>query len=85
MIALVSAAVTATSGLPDHEQGLATGLSAMAQQVGITVGIPVLSAVATASGDLRPGIGVAAAATLAVAPAAFVLSTRSAGGAGRSA
>jgi MFS family permease len=68
MIALVAAAVTATSGLPNHEQGLATGLNAMAQQVGITVGIPVLSAL----GDLHLGVGVAAAATLAVALAVRV-------------
>ncbi|MFC4010659.1 MFS transporter [Nonomuraea purpurea] len=68
MIALVAAAVTATSGLPNHEQGLATGLSAMAQQIGITVGIPVLSAL----GDLHLGVGVAAAATVAVAVAVRV-------------
>jgi EmrB/QacA subfamily drug resistance transporter len=46
--AIVSYMVTATSGLPDHEQGLASGLTSMTQQVGITLGIPVISAVATA-------------------------------------
>ena len=40
--------VTATSGLPDHEQGLATGLASMSQQVGMTMGIPIMSAIATA-------------------------------------
>jgi hypothetical protein len=44
--AIVAYTVTATSGLPDEDQGLATGLTSMTQQVGITVGIPVLSAIA---------------------------------------
>ncbi|WP_236060801.1 MFS transporter [Actinacidiphila acididurans] len=46
MVAVVSYMVTATSGLADDEQGLATGLTSMTQQVGITAGIPVLSAIA---------------------------------------
>lgn len=46
MSAVVSYGITATSGLPDHEQGLATGLVTSAQQIGITIGIPVLSALA---------------------------------------
>ncbi|MET9499799.1 MFS transporter [Streptomyces sp. NPDC006552] len=46
--AIVGYMVTATSGLPDGEQGLATGLASMTQQVGITMGIPVLSSIATA-------------------------------------
>ena len=45
---------TATSGLPDGEQGLATGLTTMSQQVGITMGIPIMSAIATAP-DSLPG------------------------------
>jgi EmrB/QacA subfamily drug resistance transporter len=48
LVAIVGFMVTATSGLPDHEQGLATGLATMSQQVGIALGIPVMSAVATA-------------------------------------
>ena len=47
MIAIVSYMVTATSGLSDDEQGLATGLTSMTQQVGITIGIPILSAIAS--------------------------------------
>jgi EmrB/QacA subfamily drug resistance transporter len=47
LVAIVGFMVTATSGLPDAEQGLATGLTTMSQQVGITVGIPIMSAVAT--------------------------------------
>ncbi|MEU0564380.1 MFS transporter [Nonomuraea sp. NPDC005983] len=49
MVAIVGFMVTATSGLPDSEQGLATGLATMTQQVGITMGIPIMSAVATAA------------------------------------
>ncbi len=48
MLAIVGFMVTATSGLPDGEQGLATGVATMAQQVGITLGTPVMSAVVTA-------------------------------------
>ncbi|MEU4545261.1 MFS transporter [Nonomuraea dietziae] len=48
MLVIVGFMVTATSGLPDEEQGLATGLATMTQQVGITMGIPIMSAVATA-------------------------------------
>ncbi len=36
LVAILGFMVTATSGLPDHEQGLATGLTTMSQQVGIT-------------------------------------------------
>ncbi|MFI7005582.1 MFS transporter [Streptomyces sp. NPDC050145] len=49
MLVIVGFMVTATSGLPDAEQGLATGLASMAQQVGITLGTPVMSAVVTAA------------------------------------
>ncbi|WUN35825.1 MFS transporter [Kitasatospora sp. NBC_00315] len=48
MLAIVGFMVTATSGLPDDEQGLATGVATMTQQVGITLGTPVMSAVFTA-------------------------------------
>ena len=49
---IVAYTVTATSGLPDDEQGLATGLATMTQLVGLTVGIPVIGAIA-AGGALR--------------------------------
>jgi predicted MFS family arabinose efflux permease len=48
MLVIVGFMVTATSGLPDEEQGLATGIATMSQQVGITMGTPVMSAIATA-------------------------------------
>lgn len=67
MVAVVAYVVTVTSGLPDHDQGLATGLSAMAQQVGTTVGIPLLSAVATTPAGVHSAVGVNAAITMTVA------------------
>lgn len=59
--AIVGFMVAATSGLPDHEQGLATGLAMMTQQVAIALGIPIMSTVATAAG------GVASLSALQVA------------------
>ncbi|MFC8525948.1 MFS transporter [Nocardia sp. NPDC057227] len=54
--AVVSYTLTATSALPDTEQGLATALTSMTQQIGFTLGVPILSAVAVAwmgrSGDV---------------------------------
>ncbi|MEY9953794.1 MFS transporter [Leifsonia sp. EB34] len=46
LTAIVSYGITATSGLSNDEQGLATGLATTAQQVGITIGIPIISAIA---------------------------------------
>ncbi|MFI7276263.1 MFS transporter [Streptomyces sp. NPDC049879] len=78
MLMITGFMVTATSGLPDAEQGLATGLATMTQQVGITMGIPVMSAIATARmapDDVLPGvtlaIGINAALVLAGALLAF--------------
>lgn len=48
LVVIVGFMVTATSGLPDADQGMATGLATMSQQIGITLGIPVMSAVFTA-------------------------------------
>ncbi|KMS69148.1 MFS transporter [Streptomyces viridochromogenes] len=53
--AIISYGLTATSGVPDEEQGLATGLVTSTQQVGITIGIPLLGVLATTSGDLLSG------------------------------
>jgi hypothetical protein len=57
--AIVAFTVTATSGLPDGEQGLATGLTSMTQQVAISVGTPVLGAVAATSPGQLDGIHLA--------------------------
>jgi MFS family permease len=43
---IVAYTITATSGLPGDEQGLATGLTTMTQLVALTIGIPVIGAVA---------------------------------------
>ncbi|GAA0410284.1 MFS transporter [Microbispora corallina] len=48
LVAIVAFMVTATSGLSDRDQGIATGLATMSQQIGFTVGIPVMSAITTA-------------------------------------
>ncbi|WP_424887565.1 MFS transporter [Streptomyces sp. XH2] len=83
--AIVAYGVTATSGLPDTEQGLATGLVTSSQQIGLTIGIPLLSAVASARtaalseggsgfaaatlGGIRLGLGVDALIVVVVAAA----------------
>ncbi|MER6746692.1 MFS transporter [Streptomyces fungicidicus] len=78
LVAIVGFMVTATSGLPDGEQGLATGLATMSQQVGITLGTPVMSAIATAAGasatgQVMPGVTTALAANAAICVVAAVL------------
>ncbi|MFE4816108.1 MFS transporter [Streptomyces sp. NPDC056704] len=54
--AIISYGLTVTSGVPDEEQGLATGLVTSTQQVGITIGIPLLGVLATTSSDLLAGV-----------------------------
>ncbi|MFI5804656.1 MFS transporter [Streptomyces sp. NPDC051561] len=56
LAAIISYGVTVTSGVPDSEQGLATGLVTTTQQVGITIGIPLLGVLATTRGDLLTGV-----------------------------
>ncbi len=82
LVAIVAFMVTATSGLPDEEQGLATGLATMSQQIGITLGIPIMSAIATARihslGGPSPhtvlrGVGLALTVNAAACVAAAVL------------
>ncbi|MGW2233484.1 MFS transporter [Streptomyces sp. NPDC001759] len=89
MLVIVGFMVTATSGLADHEQGLATGLATMTQQIGITMGTPVMSAIATAAmtgtgasavlGGLKTAIAVNAALVLlgALTSAVFLRGARS--------
>jgi EmrB/QacA subfamily drug resistance transporter len=76
LVAIVGFMVTATSGLPDSEQGLATGLATMSQQVGITLGTPIMSAVVTAattSSGVAHGILTAVGVNAALAVAAAAL------------
>ena len=71
--AIVSFMVTATSGVPDSEQGLASGLATLTQQVGITIGIPILGAVAATQASLLGGIQLALAVNVLVTVAAVAL------------
>ncbi|GAA0335580.1 MFS transporter [Actinoallomurus spadix] len=57
MLVIVAFMVTATSGLADADQGRATGVATMTQQIGITLGTPVMSAVATAAMAGHTGAG----------------------------
>lgn len=56
---IVAYTVTGTSGLPNEEQGLATGLTTMTQNVAITIGIPILSAIAATQASELNGIHLA--------------------------
>jgi predicted MFS family arabinose efflux permease len=71
MLMIVGFMVTATSGLPDEEQGRATGLATMTQQVGITLGIPVMSAIVTA----RTGAATGAEAVLSGVSTAILVNS----------
>ncbi|MGW0764332.1 MFS transporter [Streptomyces sp. NPDC002676] len=71
--AIISYGLTVTSGVPDEEQGLATGLVTSTQQVGLTVGIPLLGVLATTSGDLLTGVHTVLALDAALVLAAAVL------------
>ncbi|PWJ56135.1 Major Facilitator Superfamily protein [Quadrisphaera granulorum] len=88
LLAIVAGVVSATSGVPDELQGMATGLVTMSQQVGMTLGTPVLAAVITAfsaggaAGGLLPGVRAAlvvdaALCLVAAAAVGFALRTRS--------
>lgn len=71
--AIISYGLTVTSGVPDDEQGLATGLVTSTQQVGITVGIPLLGVLATTSPDLLAGVHTVLALDAVIVLAAAVL------------
>ncbi|MBO2453593.1 MFS transporter [Actinomadura barringtoniae] len=73
LVAIVAFMGIATSGLPNDEQGLATGLATMTQQVAITLGIPVMSAVATARASVLGGIHTATLVNAAIAVAGAAL------------
>ncbi|MBB4948014.1 EmrB/QacA subfamily drug resistance transporter [Kitasatospora gansuensis] len=59
--AIVAFNVTATSGLPNEEQGLATGLTTLTQQIGFTLGIPLLSSMVALGASGHQDSGSAAA------------------------
>ncbi|GGU07919.1 MFS transporter [Actinomadura citrea] len=70
---IVAYTVTGTSGLPNEEQGLATGLTLMTQQVAITIGIPILGSVAATQSVELTGIRLALGVDVAVTLASVVL------------
>ncbi|KND37247.1 MFS transporter [Streptomyces acidiscabies] len=70
---IVSYGLTVTSGVPDAEQGLATGLVTSTQQIGITIGIPLLGVLATTSPDLLTGLHTVLAVETGIVLAAAVL------------
>ncbi|MEU2506953.1 MFS transporter [Streptomyces sp. NPDC007863] len=71
--AIISYGLTVTSGVRDEEQGLATGLVTTTQQVGLTVGIPMLGVLATTGGDLYEGVRTVVAVDAAIVLGAAVL------------
>ena len=71
--AIVAFMVTATSGLPDSEQGLATGLATLTQQIGITIGVPILGGIAASQAILLDGIHLALTVDVAVTVVAVAL------------
>ncbi|WP_405879672.1 MFS transporter [Streptomyces sp. NBC_01136] len=71
--AIISYGLTVTSGVPDEEQGLATGLVTSTQQVGLTIGIPLLGVLATTSSDLLAGVHTVLALDAAIVLTAAVL------------
>ncbi|MEU9084179.1 MFS transporter [Streptomyces sp. NPDC048357] len=71
--AIVSYGVVVTSGVPDEEQGLATGLVTTTQQVGITIGIPLLGVLATTGASLFDGVRTVLAVDAAIVIVAALL------------
>lgn len=70
---IVAYTVTATSGLPNEEQGLVAGMTTMSQQVGITIGIPILSAIVAMRRTQLAGTRLALSVDVAVTLASMVL------------
>ncbi|WP_369779583.1 MFS transporter [Streptomyces sp. R33] len=71
--AIISYGLTVTSGVPDEEQGLATGLVTTTQQVGLTIGIPLLGVLATTQASLFDGVRTVLAIDAAIVLAAAAL------------
>ncbi|RKT02599.1 MFS transporter [Streptomyces sp. 3211.6] len=71
--AIISYGLTVTSGVPDGEQGLATGLVTTTQQVGLTIGIPLLGVLATTGTSLFDGVRTVLAVDAALVVGAALL------------
>lgn len=75
LVAIVGYVVASTTGISSDQQGLATGLVTMSQQVGIALGTPVMSAIATGvvAATLLPGLRVAIGVNAAIAIGAAIV------------
>ncbi|MEV7174607.1 MFS transporter [Streptomyces sp. NPDC093224] len=73
LAAIIAYGVTATSGVADEEQGLATGLVTTTQQVGLTIGIPLLGVLATTGDVLYDGVRTVLALDAAIVLVAALL------------
>ncbi|MEW2414777.1 MFS transporter [Streptomyces sp. NPDC046866] len=71
--AIIAYGLVSTSGLRDEEQGLAAGLVTTTQQVGLTIGIPLLGVLATTQASLFDGVRTVLAIDAALVLAAAVL------------
>ncbi|MBZ9598954.1 MFS transporter [Streptomyces yangpuensis] len=71
--AIISYGVVVTSGVPDEQQGLATGLVTTTQQIGLTVGIPLLGVLATTQATLFGGVRTVLALDAVIVLAAALL------------
>jgi MFS family permease len=76
--ALVSPPIanTAVSGMPPAQAGVAAAVATTSRQVGITLGVAVLGAVAGAGLATRPGWWIVAALGLAVSALGYLTTTR---------
>ncbi|MEU3778102.1 MFS transporter [Streptomyces sp. NPDC032472] len=71
--AIIAYGLVATSGLRNEEQGLAAGLVTTTQQVGLTIGIPLLGVLATTQASLFDGVRTVLAIDAGLVLAAAVL------------
>ncbi|AXG77774.1 MFS transporter [Streptomyces paludis] len=75
LVAIVAYGLTATSGIANDQQGLATGLVTTTQQIGMTIGIPLLGVLATTREVLVDGVRLVLAIDASIVVAAALLVT----------
>jgi MFS family permease len=73
VINIVAYTVTGTSGLPNEEQGLATGLTSMTQQIATCIGIPIMGSIAATQSIELTGIHLAVGVNVAALFASAVI------------
>ncbi|MGH6655994.1 MAG: MFS transporter, partial [Actinocrinis sp.] len=73
VVNIVAYTVTGTAGLANGEQGLATGLTSMTQQVAFAVGTPVMTSIAATQAVELTGIHLAVGVNVAILLAGAVL------------